>query len=217
MSTIKKINNSSTIRLIVALLAGIAVAAIALASHVGSISLLIGWEVAVVVFVAWVWFIIWPMNHRRTSEFAQREDPGRVGVDILLILASVASLGGVGYALFEAGNADTSEHKLFLTLISLLSVLVSWFLIHTIYALRYARFFYTKGFDGTIDFDTKNTPAYSDFLYVAFTLGMTFQVSDTNIVGSEFRKYVIRHALLSYAFGTIIVATTINLIAGLGK
>lgn len=215
MSTIKKINNSSTIRLVVALLAGIAVTVIGLMLHIGVVSLLIGWEVAVVVFVAWVWLIIWPMNHKRTSEFAQREDPGRVGVDILLILASVASLIGVGYALVEAGNADTNAHKLTLTLISLLSVLVSWFLIHTIYALRYARFFYGKDFEGTITFDAKNTPAYTDFLYVAFTLGMTFQVSDTNIVGSEFRKYVIRHALLSYAFGTIIVATTINLIAGL--
>lgn len=217
MSTIKKINSSSTIRLITALIIGIAVAAIGLLTHMGNISILVGWEVAVVIFVIWIWFIIWPMGHARTSDFAQREDPGRVGVDILLILASIASLGAVGYALFEAHVTDDTGRQLFLTLISLFSVVVSWFLVHTIYALRYARFYYSKEFNGTIDFKNERTPAYSDFLYVAFTVGMTFQISDTDIVGTEFRKTVLRHALLSYVFGTVIVATTISLIAGLGK
>jgi uncharacterized membrane protein len=217
MSTLKKINSSSTIRLITALVIGIAVAIVGLLTHMGNISILVGWEVAVVIFVVWIWFIIWPMGHERTSAFAQREDPGRVGVDILLILASIASLGAVGYALFEANVTDSSGRQLLLTFISLFSVVVSWVLIHTIYALRYARFYYSKGFDGTIDFNKDHKPAYSDFLYVAFTVGMTFQISDTDIIGTEFRKNVLRHAILSYIFGTIIVATTINLIAGLGK
>ena len=217
MSTIKKINSSSTIRLIVAFIVGIAAAIIGLLSHLGTISILIGWEVAVIIFILWIWLIIWPMSHDRTAEFALREDPGRVGVDIILILASIASLGAVGFALFEANATGSNNRQLFLTLISLFSVVVSWFLVHTIYALRYARFYYSKEFEGTIDFKTDHKPAYSDFLYLAFTVGMTFQVSDTDIIGTEFRKYVLRHSLLAYLFGTIIVATTINLIAGLGK
>lgn len=217
MSTIKRINSSSTIRLVVALIVGVLVAIIGLLMDIGTISILIGWEVAVIIFVTWIWFIIWPMGHERTAVFALREDPGRVGVDILLILASIASLGAVGYALFAANTTDSAERQLFLTLISLFSVVVSWVLIHTIYALRYARFYYSNSFDGTIDFNKGHRPAYSDFLYVAFTVGMTFQISDTAIMGTDFRKYVLRHALLSYVFGTIIVATTINLIAGLGK
>ncbi|HEY8992865.1 MAG TPA: DUF1345 domain-containing protein [Candidatus Microsaccharimonas sp.] len=217
MSTIKKINSSSTIRLLTALIIGIIVAVIGFLNHFGNVSILIGWEVAVIIFVVWIWFIIWPMGHERTSAFAQREDPGRVGVDILLILASLASLGAVGYALFEAHTTSDNSRQLLLTVISLFSVVVSWVLIHTIYALRYARFYFSKEIDGTIDFKKDHKPAYSDFIYVAFTIGMTFQVSDTDLIGTEFRKTVLRHAILSYVFGTVIVATTISLIAGLGK
>ena len=217
MSTIKKINSSSTIRLITAFVIGIIVAAIGLLSHLGNVSILIGWEAAVIIFVVWIWCIIWPMGHERTAAFAQREDPGRVGVDVLLILASFASLGAVGYALVEAHTTTDNGRHLLLTLISLFSVVVSWILIHTIYALRYARFYYSQELEGTIDFNGDKKPTYSDFLYVAFTVGMTFQVSDTNIVGTGFRKIILSHAVLSYVFGTVIVATTISLIAGLGK
>jgi len=217
MSTIKRINSSSSVRLLVALLAGVIVALVGLLAHIGLVSILIGWETAVIIFVLWVWLIIWPMNHERTSEFAQREDPGRVGVDILLILASIASLGAVGYALFQAHKTTNGGHGLLLTLISLFSVVVSWVLIHTIYTLRYARFYYSKDFDGTIDFNGGRKPAYSDFIYMAFTVGMTFQIADTNLIGTSFRKAVLPHAMLSYVFGTVIVATTISLIANLGN
>jgi len=217
MSTIKKINSSSTIRLLVALIAGIAIAIIGTLSQLGSISILIGWEGAVIIFITWIWLIIWPMSHARTAAFALREDPGRVGVDILLTLASIASLVAVGFALFEAHMTADTIQQLLLTLISLFGVVVSWILIHTLYALRYARFYYSKEITGTIDFKNDHVPAYSDFLYVAFTIGMTFQVSDTDMIGTEFRKTALRHALLSYVFGTVIVATTISLIAGLGK
>ena len=217
MSTLKKINNSSTIRVITALVIGIIVAIIGLLNHLGNVSILIGWEAAVIIFIVWIWLIIWPMGYERTAVFAQREDPGRVGVDIILILASVASLAAVGNALFEAHTTSDSGRQLFLTLISLFSVVVSWILIHSIYALRYARFYYSKNFDGSIDFKSNKQPAYSDFIYVAFTIGMTFQVADTDLTGTDFRKIVFRHALLSYVFGTVIVATTISLIAGLGK
>lgn len=217
MSTLKKINGSSTKRLIVALIAGIVTTVIDIISGLGIVSILIGWEVAVITFVLWVWFIIWPMGHQQTATFALREDPGRAGVDIMLILASLASLGAVGFALFEAHTTDNAGLQLALTSISILSVVVSWILIHTIYALRYARLYYSKEIDGTIDFKKDHTPAYSDFIYLAFTIGMTFQVSDTDLVGTAFRKTALRHALLSYVFGTVIVATTISFVAGLGR
>lgn len=217
MSTIKKINNSSTIRLFVALIMGIAAAIIGWLAQLGTISLLVGWEVAVIIFIVWILFIIWPMGHQQTATFALREDPGRVGVDILLILASIASLGAVGYALFEAHTTNVGGRQLMLTVISLFSVVVSWVLVHTIYALRYARLYYSEEINGAIDFKKDDKAAYSDFLYVSFTVGMTYQVSDTDLLGTEFRKTVLRHAILSYVFGTVIVATTINLIAGLGK
>jgi len=88
--------------------------------------------------------------------------------------------------------------------------------VHTIYTLRYALLFYTAPIGG-VDFKEHGLPSYADFAYLSLTLGMTFQVSDTDLNTRAFRKTALRHALLSYLFGTIIVATTINLIAGLGK
>lgn len=217
MNSIQRINQSSSTRLLIALLSGVIAALISFTIQAGILSVLIGWEIAVIVFILWIWLIIWPMDHQRTAEFAQHEDPGRVGVDILLILASIASLGAVGYALFEAHTSHNSGNGLIITLISLLSVVVSWVLIHTIYSLRYARFYFSKEINGSIDFNGGHKPAYSDFIYVAFTIGMTYQIADTSVSGTGFRKIVLRHAILSYVFGTVIVATTISLIAGLGS
>jgi uncharacterized membrane protein len=73
----------------------------------------------------------------------------------------------------------------------------------------------TKG--GGVDFNAEGAPCYIDFAYLALTIGMTFQVSDTNLKTTNIRRTALRHALLSYAFGTLIIATTINLIAGLTK
>jgi uncharacterized membrane protein len=70
---------------------------------------------------------------------------------------------------------------------------------------------------GGIDFNTsEEDPRYVDFAYLSFDLGMTFQVSDTNLHTSELRAIVLRHTLLSYVFGSVVLATTINLVAGLG-
>jgi uncharacterized membrane protein len=98
--------------------------------------------------------------------------------------------------------------------LGIVSVLLSWAVVHTVFTARYARLYYT-GPDGGIDFNQKAPPRYIDFAYVAFTVGMTFQVSDTNLTTHEMRGTVLRHAMLSYLFGAVIIAATINLIAGL--
>jgi len=156
------------------------------------------------------------MGHEQTARFALREDPSRVGADIILILASLASLVAVGFALYEAHFSTGLQHSI-LTLVGILSVVLSWVLIHTIYTLRYARLYYAGIAEGGVNFKKDHNPTYSDFIYLAFTIGMTFQVADTDLLGSEFRKTVLRHALLAYVFGTVIVATTVSLIAGLGR
>ncbi len=179
-------------------------------------SVLIGWDVAASVFIIWVWCIIWPMDDSRTAKFALREDTSRPLADIVLLVASIVSLGAVGFALFQASQTSGAE-RIILTGLSILSVVVSWVLVHTIYTLRYAMLYYSKTIPGSIDFKHDHRPAYSDFAYLAFTVGMTFQVADTDLIGTAFRKTVLKHSLLSYIFGTVIVATTISLIAGLGR
>ena len=87
---------------------------------------------------------------------------------------------------------------------------------HTLYAARYARLYYTPPIGG-VDFNDDEPPAYSDFAYLAFTLGMTYQVSDTSLRGRAMRRTALWHALLSYLLGAVIIAATINLLAGLAR
>jgi uncharacterized membrane protein len=177
---------------------------------------LVGWDVASAVVVASTWFTIWPMDSGRTARFAVREEPGRAMTDLLLVGASVASLVGVGFVVAAGGNAHGAKGG-FLVALAVLTVVLSWSVVHTSFTLRYARLYYT-GPDGGIDFNAPDDPPrYSDFAYVAFTLGMTFQVSDTNLTSKVMRATALRHALLSYLFGVVIIAVMINLVAGLTK
>ena len=93
---------------------------------------------------------------------------------------------------------------------------VSWGVVHTVFTLRYAHRYYRDPIGG-IDFKSGDdyAPDYGDFAYVAFTVGMTFQVSDTDIQSREIRRSVLSHALLAYLFGAVILAVTVNLIASL--
>jgi uncharacterized membrane protein len=86
--------------------------------------------------------------------------------------------------------------------------------VQTVFTSRYARLYYSHPAGG-IDFNQEAPPRYSDFAYLAFTVGMTFQVSDTDLQTSAVRATALRHALLSYLLGAVILATTINLISGL--
>jgi uncharacterized membrane protein len=100
--------------------------------------------------------------------------------------------------------------------LAVFSVFESWLMVHTVYTLRYARLYYS-GTPGGIDFNGDNAPDYRDFAYLAFTIGMTFQVSDTAIQSKEIRRAVLRHAWLSFPLLAVIIASTVNLVSGLAK
>ncbi|HSX02169.1 MAG TPA: DUF1345 domain-containing protein [Candidatus Saccharimonadia bacterium] len=176
---------------------------------------LAAWDVAALVYMTWTWREIWPMTATATARHANREDPSRVGADVLLIVASLASLIAVAMVLVGAGSAS-GWGRLLPVALGVVSVVLSWGLVHTVFALRYAKIYYQKP-EGGIDFNGAEPPAYSDFAYLAVTIGMTFQVSDTAFRAATLRRVALRHALLAYLFGTVIVATTINLVAGLSK
>jgi uncharacterized membrane protein len=99
-----------------------------------------------------------------------------------------------------------------LTVAAILTVLVSWALVHTVFTLRYAHRFYGTPVGG-IDFSSDEAPDFHDFAYLAFTIGMTFQVSDTDLTTNNMRRLALRHALISYLFGAVILAATINVTA----
>jgi uncharacterized membrane protein len=171
-----------------------------------------GWAGACIVYVLWVWLRVWRLDATETRLHATLEDPGRRVSDLLLLLASVASVVAVVYIVVDARHLSGGR-QLVVALLAVVSVALSWLLVHTLYMLRYARMYYLK--NGGIDFNQEEPPQYSDFAYLAFTLGMTFQVSDTNVSSSYIRRAILRHTLLSYLFGSVILATTVNLVAGL--
>jgi uncharacterized membrane protein len=200
------------IRVLVAFGAGIAAFAIAWLATPWQPAALIGWNIAATVFIAWVWFTVGGMDGAATAKHAAIEDLSRPTADLVLILASVASLVGVGLSLLEASDIGGLAKALTVGVASV-SVILSWATVHTVFTLRYARLYYTAG--GGIDFNEDRAPAYADFAYLAFTIGMTYQVSDTSIASSTIRRTALRHAYMSYLFGTVIVAMTINVVAGL--
>jgi uncharacterized membrane protein len=199
-------------RVLVSFAAGLAAFAVSLLGTPWQTAALIGWNVAAIVFILWIWLIVRGMDGAATAQHVVIEDLSRATADLLLILASVISLIGVGLALLE-GSDTGGPAKAMIVGVASVSVILSWATVHTVFMLRYARLYYTDG--GGIDFNDDRAPGYMDFAYLAFTIGMTYQVSDTSIGSKTIRRTALYHAYMSYLFGTVVVAMTINIVAGL--
>ncbi len=193
----------------------VAVAAAVIWHGVGWFAPLLGWDAAAVTYVAWTWLMFSVLDETGTAATVTRDDPSLPIVESILLAAGIASLVAVVLVIVHAGRVEGLAKGLQITL-GIGSVVASWLVVHTIYTLRYAKLYYTGG-DSGIDFNQKQAPRFTDFAYLAFTIGMTFQVSDTNIQTSEIRATALRHGLLSYVYGTVIIATAINLVASLAK
>jgi uncharacterized membrane protein len=179
------------------------------------LTILIGWDVTALSVVISVWVAIGRFSAEETRDFALREDNTRAGTHLLLLAAALVSLVGVALAFLKA-NESGHPHEALLEGAGVFTIGCSWVLVHTVFALRYAHVYYTDP-KGGIDFKSRGAehPDYVDFAYTAFTVGMTFQGSDTDITQRGMRHQVLRHALVSFLFGAVILATTVNVIAGL--
>jgi uncharacterized membrane protein len=206
---------SASVRIVVCAVTGAVAGAVVAGFGIWWLVPLAIWDVAAVTFLVWVWWSVWSVDAPGTAKHSQRDDPARAASDALLIGASLASLAAVGIILVRAGHSSGATRGSLIGA-SIVSILLAWSVVHTVFCLRYARLYYA-GTPGGIDFNESDPPAYADFGYLALTIGMTFQVSDTDLQSKPIRRTAIRHALLSYLFGALIVATTINLVTGLGK
>ncbi|HEY3994801.1 MAG TPA: DUF1345 domain-containing protein [Mycobacterium sp.] len=209
---IKLFRDTVAVRIFVAVALGIGVALV-VGNAIGWRFAIAGWITAAGVYVAWTQFIVLGMDAEQTCKWATREDPTRWVADVVILSASVASLGGVGYVV--AAGAHSGGGALASAGLGILTVAASWLAVHTLYAVHYARLYYSDE-PGGINFHDPEPPRFRDFAYVAFTVGMTYQVSDTEIGLTSIRATVLRHALLSYLLGAVVLAVTINLVAGLG-
>jgi uncharacterized membrane protein len=206
---------SARTKLLVSFAAGVVGSVAAGLAGAGRMAPLSGWDIMALVYGGWTWSTIWPLGAAAAEADANREDPGRNLADLVLLCAAVASLAAVGAVLLGVGGAG-GYTKYLMAGLAVVSVFVSWALVHTVYTLKYARLYYS-GTPGGIDFNDTGAPDYHDFAYLAFTIGMTFQVSDTNLQSKQVRRTVLRQAWLSFPLVTVIIATSINLVAGLAK
>jgi len=171
------------------------------------------WGVVALVIVCAVWSRIVRMDAEQTKANARAEDFSRPTSDIAVLAASIASLGAIGYTVHRAGDSHGATKALLIAL-AVGVVALSWLTVHTLYLVRYGDLYYGDPVGG-IDFNDDEQPDYLDFAYLALTIGMTFQISDTDITAKRIRRAALRHALLSYVFGTVIVAITVSSVAAL--
>ena len=203
-------------RALTAFTAGVIVAVALLPFVPWPMTLVAGWDAAALTVLLTIWPVIIRADSSLAPQLAAREDDTEDSTRALLVGASVASLLGAGYTLHLAGQQSGASRVLLIGA-AVLTVVLSWTVINSAYTVRYAdQHFRSK--PGGIEFGTEDGqqhPSYRDFAYVAFTIGMCYQVSDTTLRDPLIRRTAFAHALLSYVFGVVIVAGSVNLISGL--
>ncbi|PZP48339.1 MAG: DUF1345 domain-containing protein [Pseudopedobacter saltans] len=166
----------------------------------------------------WVSFYRSPISHIQKE--AQKEDSGRTVISFLILISILGSILAI-LLIIVSKNANP-QTKLLHIGSSILGVSIAWFLLHTIYTVKYAHIYYgnskfEKGCGLSFPEGDDYMPDFKDFLYFSFVLGMTFQVSDVSITTKKMRHVALWHSLISFIFNVVIIAVTINLIAGLGS
>ncbi|WP_161883059.1 DUF1345 domain-containing protein [Deinococcus alpinitundrae] len=176
---------------------------------------LTGWLVFAASYLIMSWRLIYAVDGDWIRDLARQEDNGRRASGVIAILTSLVSLAGVMFALSRA-NGLKNQPLLEGLLIgaALLSVALSWLLIQTIYTFRYAHLYYEPP-EGGVQFPATPEPDYLDFAYLAFTIGMTYQVSDTDLDQRPMRRLLTGHALISYVYGVVIIALAISAVSSL--
>ncbi len=206
-------------RLWIALICGLVTSAV-LRQHFSSIdTAVLSWDVGVVVYLVLAAFLFGTERAARMPDDAARQQEGEWTIFSLTIAAAVFSLVAV-FDEFANTNGLSAEQKSLRVVLVVVTLLQSWLMTHTSFALRYAHEYYSHDeggtdFDRGLEFPGERRPDYLDFLYFALVLGMTFQVSDVQITARKMRRLATVHGLLSFLFNTIILALTVNIAAGL--
>lgn len=195
--------------MVVAGVAGLVLALLHEVLGVGRVTAaLLGWCLATLVYCVPVYLIMRRATPDTLRQQAERMDESEAAVLAASIIAALASLGGVTWFLAMRGPLDPWEVAL-----PLLTIVLSWTFIHLAFAVRYAHEYWQAM--GGIDFPGDEKPQFSDFLYLAFTIGMTFQTSDVAFTSRLLRRVALAHALVSFLFNVVIIAAAVNLAAGL--
>lgn len=197
------------------LVGGLAVFAVAAALGAWGAAATLGWATGAAIYSGTVWAQTLRMGPTQTRSHATAENPGRPTADLITVLASLTSIVGVAVLMARSHEASGAAEDVY-GVAALACIALSWIAVHTVFALRYAYAYYSAEPEGGIAFNQNQPLSYRDFAYLAFTIGMTFQVSDTAITAPAMRAMVLRQALLAYVFGAVILATAINVSVTIG-
>jgi len=180
------------------------------------VAVLGGWNAGGLTLLGLAWLIIATADAETTGRRAAADDPGRTAVTVLVLLASLAGFVAVT-VLVRSPETIAPREEAELVVLCLLTVAVSWTLTHTAFTLRYAHLYYREegGRGGGAEFPGGAPPSYLDFAYMAFTVGMCFQVSDTPVSNPHIRHTVLAHSVLSFLYSTAFLAFVLNLVAGM--
>jgi uncharacterized membrane protein len=200
-------------RVLLALGVALVVAAVVVWFAPWQLTVLGAWDGGAAVYLGTVWASLGGVDATTTRDVATVEDASRGSSRLVLLAASSASLVAVGFALVDARRQHGVEEALSVAA-SVVTIASAWAVVHTVYALHYAHRYYSDP-PGGVDFPGGDDPRYADFAYLAFTVGMTYQVSDTSLLAPRIRHEVLGHALLSFVFGTVILATVVNGVASI--
>lgn len=182
---------------------------------------ILGWDIFCLSLLAFYWIVFFTTPQHHIRKEAANEDPSRIVTFIIILVCTFASMMAV-ILLLTARKGNVFSNQLQLP-IALAGMILSWLVVHTLFTARYAHMYYgNKENDSTthqegLEFPDDNKPDFLDFAYFSFVLGMTFQVSDVEISSKKIRRLALMHGLISFAYNTIVVALTINIIAGLGN
>ncbi len=208
--------NSMMLRIVISLVVALGVGVGFAISHHTVVAIMAAWTAFATVFSVLTWLAIGRLDAAQTREHAESNDPNDGMADSLVIIASLGSVLGVGFLL--AGESHKGQPASPLVAgVGVAGVVASWVAVHTVYVLRYARFYYASTVKTPINFHSEDDPDYQDFAYIAYTIGMTYQISDPEFREKKLRHIALRHSIVSYVLGSVILATTINLVVQLAS
>jgi uncharacterized membrane protein len=202
-------------RLLGAVLVAVLVFAALPSSWPANSRLLVAWDIGVVCYLALAFAMATRSSTAKMQERAAQEDESAVVVLVLTLSASVATLAAIAVELTGI-QQDQGTQQAFRLSVAAITILCSWFFVHTIYAIHYAHEYYGDGGERRgLAFPHEGRPDYWDFLYFSFNLGAAAQTSDVVIVSRRMRRLALAHTILSFLFNTTILALAVNVGAGL--
>ncbi len=188
---------------------------------------LLAWCLGAFTYLGLAWWLAIEFDARRTRERAQAQDqPGSI-LFLLMVLSAFASIAAIALMLQHLKDLSAAQRYGHLAL-SMAALAASWLLIQTVFAFRYAHVYYqidpvdpieqggpeAEPHLAGLDFPGKLDPDYFDFLYYAHVVGMTSQVSDVVVTSRVMRRLTLAHSVTAFAFNMLVLALSINLVAG---